>query len=1039
MSPAGVGTPSPFGVSFEDLAQMVKAKLVEDGYGGIPGPQGAPGLPGDSALLNIPDTFNAAVTINAAIDAAATAGGGLVELPPGMLLAEAPILLRSNVVLRGAGVGATTLKLKDGGVGADLISTPNFNALTGTNSSGGETKWELEYLTLDGNGANQSGTSWAFRVYAYNYRVDNVEITNGKTGNVFSEWGNAAGGDMESFWSRFKIRTPTAAAAVNVDWRGPHDTAFTDGEVVAGTSNLNQVGIWTRGNAGAEAFNNVHVWGFHSIGWQLDHSCLAVNCTAEGALINLKPTAANVTWHGKIFGTNGSRSNEVGLNIQGVSSSKFDIHWYQFTQASGAIPLALGSGSGGKNFITGTVNGFGANSIVSGTTNATDHVTILNGDSTQNGYVNWPAPPVIQVNSGNAFAIRKPISNGQRFNWDTSSAQERAQVLAGAMSGWYADAAGATLTAKVDGSNGSVQPGTQAGVGAKIYSGAGAPGAITGQADGDLYVRLDGAPGATIYQRRSGAWAADSADVSWANVKNPSYGAIGNGTANDTAAVQAAINAVKNNGGGTVFFPAGVYSVGTLTLPFGVTLRGSGVGGDVFYTDLGFPRAPGTILKLQNNINGDLIKTENFDALTGNSTPNTYSVPSRFGLQDLVLDGNYGSQTAGIGLRMYGRSYTLNNVIVQNCKSGGVYSEWITGGYDMEASWSNVRIYDCGGIGLEWRGPHDSQFENVVIGHPLAGATHGIRLVRGAYVGGEQFTNVHVWGTYTTAVWEIGTTNGFFSNCTSDGNGIVLTDNGNTWHGTIYGTQTPGQYAVKLGDGTAIGVSRNHVSGRVFGLKASPYIIQTLNTTSSNNRFEASANLGGYGGITDAYGAKGNVYITTALVAAGATTVPLSGTADLPASGTLYVDDGTNRTAALAYTGKTSNSLTGVSGVPAGGLASGAAVWLRSAYSGTSDLGRDSFELYDYDNPFLPGKLLIRPTDASQGSHQAVWRYDGQLFATEGIQLAGANAAPGGRILGGSGVPTLSATDGDIFIRTDGGASSTIYQRRSGAWVATGA
>lgn len=53
------------------------------------------------------------------------------------------------------------------------------------------------------------------------------------------------------------------------------------------------------------------------------------------------------------------------------------------------------------------------------------------------------------------------------------------------------------------------------------------------------------------------------------------YGATGDGTTDDTAAIQAAIDAAEAAGGGTVFFPAGTYSFTTLTLPAGVTLLGS--------------------------------------------------------------------------------------------------------------------------------------------------------------------------------------------------------------------------------------------------------------------------------------------------------------------------------------------------------------------------------------------------------------------------------------------------------------------------------
>ena len=62
------------------------------------------------------------------------------------------------------------------------------------------------------------------------------------------------------------------------------------------------------------------------------------------------------------------------------------------------------------------------------------------------------------------------------------------------------------------------------------------------------------------------------------NVKDSLYGAVGNGTADDTSAVQAAITACNAAGGGIVFFPYGTYSVTGLTLTSKVSLAGTGSG-----------------------------------------------------------------------------------------------------------------------------------------------------------------------------------------------------------------------------------------------------------------------------------------------------------------------------------------------------------------------------------------------------------------------------------------------------------------------------
>lgn len=60
------------------------------------------------------------------------------------------------------------------------------------------------------------------------------------------------------------------------------------------------------------------------------------------------------------------------------------------------------------------------------------------------------------------------------------------------------------------------------------------------------------------------------------NVKDPAYGAVGNGIANDSAAIALAIAAALAAGGGTVLFPAGTYLCTGLTIGAGVSLAAAG-------------------------------------------------------------------------------------------------------------------------------------------------------------------------------------------------------------------------------------------------------------------------------------------------------------------------------------------------------------------------------------------------------------------------------------------------------------------------------
>lgn len=107
------------------------------------------------------------------------------------------------------------------------------------------------------------------------------------------------------------------------------------------------------------------------------------------------------------------------------------------------------------------------------------------------------------------------------------------------------------------------------------------------------------------------------------NVTHERFGALGDGSTDDTAAIQAAIDAASAVGG-TVSIPPGTYMVEGLVPKSNVVIQGAG-------TSLG--GSLGSTLKLNASASTDLFNTSTFFR--------------DFGLYDIGLHGNKGNQTAG--------------------------------------------------------------------------------------------------------------------------------------------------------------------------------------------------------------------------------------------------------------------------------------------------------------------------------------------------------------------------------------------------------
>lgn len=137
------------------------------------------------------------------------------------------------------------------------------------------------------------------------------------------------------------------------------------------------------------------------------------------------------------------------------------------------------------------------------------------------------------------------------------------------------------------------------------------------------------------------------------NVKD--YGATGDGTTDDSTAINNAITAAGAAGGNIVFVPEGTYIVQDITMRSNVILRGAG---------------RGSILKLKDNTTADVIKSPAINPST---------VISYAGVEDLTIDGNKANQSDGVDLQQYGLALNgaadswARNVWVHDTQRSGIY------------------------------------------------------------------------------------------------------------------------------------------------------------------------------------------------------------------------------------------------------------------------------------------------------------------------------------------------------------------------------
>jgi hypothetical protein len=163
------------------------------------------------------------------------------------------------------------------------------------------------------------------------------------------------------------------------------------------------------------------------------------------------------------------------------------------------------------------------------------------------------------------------------------------------------------------------------------------------------------------------------------NVK--AYGATGNGTTDDTAAIQATIDAAAVNGG-VVFYPPGIYTTdASLSLPNGVYHQGSGRGVSIIKAAAGMTTP---------------VFSETVAA--GGTT-------EHWGLSDLTIDGTAGptgtvdgiSLNTAADINIVYRDILVERVSFRNCRAGWLHAanNFNGGAMQNETYVVHSTFYDC--------------------------------------------------------------------------------------------------------------------------------------------------------------------------------------------------------------------------------------------------------------------------------------------------------------------------------------------------------
>lgn len=247
--------------------------------------------------------------VQTAIDEVHAKGGGVVSFPTGTCMVSG-LILKDFVTLQGVGKLASVIKLINGS-NDHVISTPNFDALIGTNptaeflvKTGG-----VKYLTIDGNKSNQTLGVHGLAYLGIDLQLDEVEIKNCKGLGLCAEsstgiWSVTVGQNLQSNIRHIEVHDNDLG---NIYYNGQSDSNMIDVMCYETKSGAGQFNFKFGPNAMGSRVFGLHCWGVSDYGVIVEaESTQFTSCHVESAAVAKVWLKKFTVFEGRIY--------EVGSN-----------------------------------------------------------------------------------------------------------------------------------------------------------------------------------------------------------------------------------------------------------------------------------------------------------------------------------------------------------------------------------------------------------------------------------------------------------------------------------------------------------------------------------------------------------------------------------------------------------------------------------------------------------------------------------------------------------------------------------------------------